>query len=1042
MASRLLTIHTAASTTTTITRLTWSPSPAGARAAAAVARTALLFPLHHHHHPRLFSSSPIAQEESAAAPLPKSDKPDEAPAYSPDHPPQPPPADPRIKTAYLYFSIYPIRLGWWDIRAWLGTLDTVSTLDRIKRTIPPQHAIGHDFKLVDVQERRKDGGAFGVFQYTLNQQSIDGKPEERDTALLDIESHLQKNIKGAQNSWVAAFIRPAVHVVRGKPWLEDLARFPGHLVKIVLEGGSGEVGEEELWETLRPYGHIKWLEKTKPNEYTASFTTLRGATIARNCIYGFRMPNNARVKLTYERVFRGRMAWDWLQNHPRIVIPILAVLAGTLANLFFDPIRAWFVQSKVTNLFDLEQYSVLKYIKNKTEAFFRPDDDGSVKEDDWWERKQAAAKIAGWLKESPSTFITLTGPRGSGKHQLLARAIPPEVKHLTLDCDVIARSSKSEVSLLTAVASEVGYWPVFGWLNSLGNLVDLASVGLIGSKAGFATPTDQQLRSILSVATSALVTVKEKNIKAAEKRRKLAQRNAHPQAGSSASASSSSSSSSGGHASILSEKARLEAAEEAKKAQEQKEKEAAAAGGYVSSLTAAGSAALSGVTAELGKNVGSLKSSLIGGSEKAEKSDEAKEQELERAQDGSRQDELGPEKGLVSEGGTQNLETSYDIPVVVVKHFCHKGVKQPLLWTALSEWAAELVTNQIAHVVFVSDHQVAANKELSKALPNIPFDQIVLADADEERARSYVYQKLVAMGRLQAPPSATPPTATDNDASVASSQPSPAAGSLSSVSAASNAPAAVLVRQARAAAASSPATAAPAPAAGLDAETAKWVDKLGGRLTDLETLVQKVSLGQSVDGAVQDIIARTVVELRKNAFGDDAEDAKNLSWTRDQAWAVVSALAAKGELSYYGTLHDTFKGDENALKAMESADVIAVRHLDGRPHTIHAGRPVFQSAIQRLLADDVFSDTRKYEANANAISSNEKIVHSVEAELKELVDVLAVKGGAEAVRARSDFLFRKLSAAQKKVAECDAANTEIKERLLRTRSLDAAAAAA
>ena len=63
---------------------------------------------------------------------------------------------------------------------------------------------------------------------------------------------------------------------------------------------------------------------------------------------------------------------------------------------------------------------------------------------------------------------------------------------------------------------------------------------------------------------------------------------------------------------------------------------------------------------------------------------------------------------------------------------------------------------------------------------------------------------------------------------------------LNSVSLTSNAPAAVLVRQARAAAAdpaNTPSTpAASTPVAALDAETAKWVDKLGGRLTDLETV--------------------------------------------------------------------------------------------------------------------------------------------------------------------------------------------------------------
>jgi len=40
-----------------------------------------------------------------------------------------------------------------------------------------------------------------------------------------------------------------------------------------------------------------------------------------------------------------------------------------------------------------------------------------------------------------------------------------------------------------------------------------------------------------------------------------------------------------------------------------------------------------------------------------------------------------------------------------------------------------------------------------------------------------------------------------------------------------------------------------------------------------------------------------VIELRKAAFGDDADDAKTLSWTRPQAWKVVNDLAKKQEVS-------------------------------------------------------------------------------------------------------------------------------------------------
>ena len=62
--------------------------------------------------------------------------------------------------------------------------------------------------------------------------------------------------------------------------------------------------------------------------------------------------------------------------------------------------------------------------------------------------------------------------------------------------------------------------------------------------------------------------------------------------------------------------------------------------------------------------------------------------------------------------------------------------------------------------------------------------------------------------------------------------------------------------------------------------------------------MHKVRNGQGVKEAVEDIINRGVVELRKNAFGDDAEDAKSFDWTREQAWVVLKRLSKQTEVSF------------------------------------------------------------------------------------------------------------------------------------------------
>lgn len=61
-------------------------------------------------------------------------------------------------------------------------------------------------------------------------------------------------------------------------------------------------------------------------------------------------------------------------------------------------------------------------------------------------------------------------------------------------------------------------------------------------------------------------------------------------------------------------------------------------------------------------------------------------------------------------------------------------------------------------------------------------------------------------------------------------------------------------------------------------------------------MIHKVRNGQTIQGAVEDIITRAVGELRKGAFGDDTDDTKGRSWTREQAWKVVKALSSKPEV--------------------------------------------------------------------------------------------------------------------------------------------------
>jgi hypothetical protein len=115
-------------------------------------------------------------------------------------------------------------------------------------------------------------------------------------------------------------------------------------------------------------------------------------------------------------------------------------------------------------------------------------------------------------------------------------------------------------------------------------------------------------------------------------------------------------------------------------------------------------------------------------------------------------------------------------------------------------------------------------------------------------------------------------------------------------------------------------------------------------------LIHKMRVGQKPVEAVEDIIRQGVSELRKRAFGEDADDASNLPWRREQAWAVLRALSHRDTMPYHETLMNVpFRGEEGPLRSMERVELITVDTQDGRPSAIRPGRPIYRHVFRRLV---------------------------------------------------------------------------------------------
>lgn len=82
----------------------------------------------------------------------------------------------------------------------------------------------------------------------------------------------------------------------------------------------------------------------------------------------------------------------------------------------------------------------------------------------------------------------------------------------------------------------------------------------------------------------------------------------------------------------------------------------------------------------------------------------------------------------------------------------------------------------------------------------------------------------------------------------------------------------------------------------LTKDNGRLVEQLGGRLTDLETLVQKIRSGVALEDGVEEIINRSATEIKKNCIGDSEEAAKALAWKREQAWGLIRSLAQQDEV--------------------------------------------------------------------------------------------------------------------------------------------------
>ncbi|KAH7347775.1 RNA12 protein [Plectosphaerella cucumerina] len=769
----------------------------------------------------------------------------------------------------LFFdNLFPLKLGFLFRRPWQGdgeiedllrrfdnsNLGVMDPINLVKRAIPEDIPM----KVTEILPRLKDGGAF---------VKVSHGP---DVTAEDLEGSLSKKLNSSPlKPWFNPFRGVKAGLVKGVPWLEDLYRFPKSRLRIEFipkdpGGEAAELSQEDLYSLFRKYGKIAEITSQPPDSKVLpkfaylDFALIRDAIMARNCLHGLLVSealgggkNGTKLRLSYEQKVKAHSIWNWIMNHPRVVIPIVVGLLTAITVAVFDPIRQFFVKAHIRRSFRLTDSRFYRWIRTQTNDILSL---GSSKKSNragfhtvWNHRRDLIEQIQAWITESSDTFIVVQGPRGSGKKELvLDQALQDRKNVLIVDCKPIAEA-RGETATIKHLATATGYRPVFSWANSMSSLVDLAVQSTTGVKSGFSETLESQVTKILHTTATAL---KEVSLSGRHKDDKDAD---------------------------MSDDAYLEA---------------------------------------------------------------------------------HPERR----------------PVVVIDNFLYKSEESGLVYDKMAQWAAVLVQNNVAHVVFLTTDSSYA-KPLSKVMPDRVFRQLALGDLSPAVAKKFIASRLEEDDTIS-------DSKTKNDDKEAPAQiPKPDLSELDGC-----------------------------------------IDVMGGRLTDLEFLARRIKAGQAPKHAVDDIINQSATEIVKMfLLGSKDGTSEEKDWSAEQAWYLIKLLAQNNDVRYNEVLlSNTFassltaaaKSGEDALESLTSAELISVKTRHGAPDVITAGKPMYQAAFGVLAKDPVLRAKMDLAVLTELAKVEVKTIDKVENELALLG---SLPKQPSQTGSRITYLLEKLEGSQKKI---------------------------
>ena len=179
----------------------------------------------------------------------------------------------------------------------------------------------------------------------------------------------------------------------------------------------------------------------------------------------------------------------------------------------------------------------------------------------------------------------------------------------------------------------------------------------------------------------------------------------------------------------------------------------------------------------------------------------------------------------------------------------------------------------------------------------------------------------------------------------------------------------------------------------------KSIDVIGGRISDLYFLIERLQRGCSISDAVTNMIEESKRDILAEGFGGKLfkESAGSNEWTQPQLWKSIKLVVKKKNVSYEELLYGPFEGENSALdKLITSTDLLTM----GKDGTVSAFSPLYYKAFQELTEDVGMIRGMEKACCKVEIESNQKKIDAIEDEL-----VRINKGGVKTIEIQERIAF-------------------------------------